>query len=180
MRTATPNYSRSTRRRRAASRPVCGARWLGSSFVSKLELQGVVRVACAGGRASPRFMRSSHPSGDSCPLDWMHRLDFEPTLTLAGTLPLRDLATRRRATKTAAQSQPQFCKSHLPKAHVLRQSRGLRTCPCASNLMSKLARLQLLLIGSWDTRWPRKSRRLCLWHELPGGDDRHETHDCHA
>ena len=79
-------------------------------------------------------MRSSHPRGDSCPLDWMHRLDFEPTLTLAGTLPLRDLATRRRATKTAAQSQPQFCKSHLPKAHVLRQSRGPANLPVREQL----------------------------------------------
>jgi hypothetical protein len=64
----------------------------------------------------------------------MHRLDFEPTLTLAGTLPLRDLATRRRATKTAAQSQPQFCKSHLPKAHVLRQSRGPANLPVREQL----------------------------------------------
>ena len=122
MRTATPKYSKLVYT--APSSGKSTSLWSTLvGFITRLqaELQGVVvRVACAGGRASPRSVRPSHPSGIAAPLIGCIGLILSPHSRLSGTQPLRDLATRRRATKTAAQGQPQFCKSHLPKAHVLR------------------------------------------------------------
>ena len=128
-------------------------------------------VTSIGGKADPPLIRGMG-------------LIFERTVRPAGTLPLRDLATHRRADAGPARNSPHnqkgcpkfpaICKSYLPKPHVRRQSRPLRTCACASS------RLELLLIGGWDTRWPRESRWFCLWHEHQDSYDSHETHRCHA
>jgi hypothetical protein len=72
-----------------------------------------------------------------------------------------------------------ICKSSLPKWHEAGLS--LRICACANTAQacvvsafrpskaastldskSSLARLELLLIGGWDTRWPRKSTWPCV------------------
>jgi len=50
----------------------------------------------------------------------------------------------------------------------------------ATNSKSNLARPELFLIGGWDTKWSRKSRWFCLWHEHQDNYNSHETHRCHA
>ena len=50
----------------------------------------------------------------------------------------------------------------------------------ATNSKSNLARPELFLIGGWDTKWSRKSRWFCLWHEHQDNCNNHETNRCHA
>ena len=90
-------------------------------------------LALAAARVHDSCERHIH-RGIAAPLIGCIGLILSSHSRLSGTLPLRDLATRRRATKTAAQRQPQFCKSHLPKAHVLRQSRGPANLPVREQL----------------------------------------------
>src|SRR5271169_2598890 len=59
---------------------------------------------------------------------------------------LTQVTRTSRITKRAAQSSLQFAKSFLPKTHV-RRAEAPRTCACANNSKSNLARGELRLIG---------------------------------